>query len=246
MKILSWNVDGLNAILKKGFRQVIEQEQPDIICLQNIRESQDLDLKLDEYQTIYNLATDRKGYAGTLVLSKLNYENKSFGSDEEGRIIIVEYDKFYLINVYTPTSQHDFTRLDYRLAFNKELENIIKAIEDKPIILAGDLNVAHLDIDVVDPKVDKRKPGFSDVERQGFDNLLSLGLIDVYRYFYPDKKGSYTYWSNLRESRERNVGWRLDYFLVSESLKNKLLKTNILTEDLGSEHAPITLDIDLG
>lgn len=245
MKIISWNVDGLKAILNKGFIDDIIKEDPDLICLQNIRESEKIDLGLDNYQAVYSLASDRKGYAGTLVLSKIKYLNTQFGSDEEGRIIVVEYNDFYLINAYTPTSQHDFKRLDYRLAFNQELLDIIKAKQDKPIILAGDLNVAHLDIDVVNPSVDKRKPGFSDIERKGFDNLLALGLVDVYRYFYPDKAGSYTYWSNLRESRERNVGWRLDYFLVSDSLKNKLVSTKILVDVLGSEHAPIIMDIDI-
>lgn len=245
MKILSWNVDGLNAILKKGFYDVIKQEDPDFICLQNIRENDAVEINLNNYNLIWNFASDRKGYAGTLILSKEASLNHQLGSDEEGRIILVEYQDFYLINAYAPTSQAKFKRLDYRLAWNQELYDMAAKLKDKPVILAGNLNVAHNPIDLAEPMKDHNKPGFSDVEREDFDKLLQLGLVDSYRYIYPDKTGAYSYFSNLRQSKERNIGWRIDYILVSEALSNKIKNADILKDVSGSEHCPITLDITL-
>lgn len=244
MKILSWNVDGLSAILKKGLIELIKKENPDFICLQNIRENSEVPLNLDEYHKVWNCASDRKGYAGTLILSKEDIINSELGSDEEGRIIVAEYSAFYLINAYAPTSQSNLKRLDYRLAWNKELYDIVSAkIKEKNIIIAGDLNVAHYPIDVAQPVKDHNKPGFSKPERADLTKLLNLGLVDSYRYLYPAQAGEFTYFSNLRESKERNIGWRLDYILVSEQLSNNIKAANILKEINGSEHCPITLEI---
>ncbi len=254
MKIISWNINGIRAIVKKDFFEDISKMNPDIICLQETK-AQDGEVekalsKMTDYQQYYNSA-DRKGYSGTAILSKTKPISISndMGIDEhdsEGRLQCAEFDNFYLVNVYVPNSGQKLERLDYRKQWDLDFRNYLKNLEKtKPIVLCGDLNVAHHPIDLKNDKTNYNKTaGYTQIEIDGMDNLLDGGFVDSFRYFHPDKV-AYTYWSYRFNSRERNTGWRIDYFLTSNSLINKINKIEILSEYFGSDHCPVQLDIKI-
>ena len=251
MKIISWNVNGIRAVLKKGFLDFINDFNPDIICIQETKaHPEQVDLGLDNYKYKYWNSATKKGYSGTAIFSKtkpisvqndMNIEKH----DDEGRVICMELKNYFLVTVYTPNSKRDLSRLDYRakewdrdfLIYLKELEKI------KPIIFCGDLNVAHKEIDLKNPKTNKRNAGFTDEERLGFDNYINSGFLDTFR-MYNKEPNHYTWWSYMFNSRAKNVGWRIDYFCISEILKKKITKSIILPEIMGSDHAPILIEID--
>lgn len=246
MKIVSWNVNGIRACTGKGFCEFIKNVNADIICLQEIKIHEPLEiLELNKYNKCWNHA-QKKGYSGTAVFSKFNFKNvdTSLFDDTEGRIIALEYENFYLVNCYIPQARRDLSRLEYRLNFDKKLTEFLKNLERyKPVILCGDLNVAHQEIDLKNPKSNSGHSGFTIEERESFSNLLNEGFIDTFRYFYPDKKDSYTWWSYRKDVRKKNIGWRIDYFVISESLKNNLVNSLIYNEVQGSDHCPIGIEI---
>ncbi len=254
MKIVSWNINGIRAIVKKDFFEDISKMDPDIICLQETKaQNEEVEKalsKMTDYQQYYNSA-GRKGYSGTAILSKtkpISITN-DMGIDEhdtEGRLQCAEFDNFYLVNVYVPNSGQKLERLDYRKRWDVDLRNYLKNLEKtKPIVLCGDLNVAHQPIDLKNDKTNYNKTaGYTQIEIDGMDNLIDTGFVDSFRYFHPDKV-AYTYWSYRFNSRERNTGWRIDYFLASNSLIDKINKVEILSEYYGSDHCPIKLDIEM-
>ena len=251
MKILSWNVNGIRAVITKGFYDVVNNYKPDIICLQETKANKDqVNLQLPFYPYLYWNSAEKKGYSGTAIFSKVKPLNYHYGlnikkHDHEGRVITLEFKKYYLITVYTPNSKRELLRLDYRqkewdvdfLKFLKKLE------EKKPVILCGDLNVAHKEIDLKNPKNNRRNPGFSDEEREGFDNIVARGFVDTFREFNSEP-GNYSWWSYRSNARERNIGWRIDYFCLSPKLKSNLLNAAILPEVMGSDHAPILMELN--
>jgi len=252
MRLVSWNVNGLRAIMKKGFIESVKKINPDVLCLQEtkMQEGQlDLDVDLEEYEKYFNSA-QKKGYSGTAIFTKVKPVNVTYGMDKEehdkeGRIITAEFDDFYLVNVYTPNSKTELERLEYRMIWEDEFRNYLKELErTKPVIVCGDLNVAHKEIDLKNPSSNRKSAGFTDEERNKFTELLDAGFIDTFRYFYPDKEGAYTWWSYLTKARERNAGWRIDYFLVSESLKDRLVDSKIHSDIYGSDHCPVELEIN--
>lgn len=252
MKIISWNINGIRAITKKDFFDDISTMNPDILCLQETK-AQDAEVKsalgvLTDYHQYYNSA-ERKGYSGVTILSKtepisVSYDMGIEEHDQEGRVLCAEFDDFYLVNVYVPNSGQALVRLDYRQKWDEDFRNYLNNLQKiKPVILCGDLNVAHQAIDLKNDKSNYNKTaGYTQIEIDGMDNLLGKGFVDSYRYFYPDKV-QYTYWSYRFKARERNTGWRLDYFLVSNSLMEKVKKVEILSEFYGSDHCPIILEI---
>lgn len=250
MKFISWNVNGLRAAVRKGFMDVVAELDADFICLQEIKLSEgQLELDLPEYREYYNYA-EKKGYSGTAIFAKseplsVRYDMGIEEHDKEGRIICLEYPEFFLVTVYTPNSQRGLARLSYRERWEDDFLKYLKGLEEtKPVIVCGDLNVAHEDIDLANPKTNHKNAGFTDEERAKLDTLLAAGFIDTYRYFYPDKTEVYSWWSNFAKSRERNIGWRIDYFLASESLKPRLLDADIHMDIMGSDHCPIELTAD--
>ncbi|MFL8952929.1 exodeoxyribonuclease III [Helcococcus kunzii] len=247
MKLISWNVNGLRAVMNKGFMEYIEQEDPDIICLQEIKLAKgQLEVDLPQYHEFYNYA-ERRGYSGTAIFTKEEPLSHSYGigieeHDKEGRVITLEYEDFYLVTCYTPNSKRGLLRLDYRQVWEYDFRNyLLKLNKTKPIILCGDLNVAHKEIDLANPKSNRRNAGFTDEERQKFTELLDAGFIDTFRYFYPDIPEMYSWWSYITKARERNVGWRIDYFVVSEDFEDRLLDASIHMEQEGSDHCPVVL-----
>jgi len=251
MKIISWNVNGIRAVIKKGFYDFMDDYNPDIICLQETKASEDqVDLKLDEYPYKYWNAAEKKGYSGTAIFSKIKPISitNDIGidkHDQEGRVITAEFNNFFLVTVYTPNSKRELLRLDYRqkewdIDFLKYLKDLEKS---KPVVFCGDLNVAHKEIDLKNPKTNRRNAGFTDEERMGFDNYISAGFIDTFREFEKGE-GHYTWWSYMFQARSRNVGWRIDYFCISESLRTKLKKSYILKDVMGSDHAPVVMEIN--
>ncbi len=249
MKLISWNVNGLRACVRKGFLDYFEEVDGDIFCVQEIKlQEGQIDLDLEGYYQYWNYA-EKKGYSGTAVFTKEKPLSVKYGlgmkeHDREGRVITLEFEKFYLVNVYTPNSQRELTRLDYRMKWDDDFRNYIKKLDSiKPVILCGDLNVAHKEIDLKNPDTNRRSAGFTDEERGKMTELLGSGFIDTFRYFYPDKKDVYSWWSYMRKSRDRNIGWRIDYFIVSERLKNFLKDAEIHSEVLGSDHCPVVLEV---
>ena len=249
MKLISWNVNGLRSVLGKGFVKYIEHENPDILCLQEIKSNQDqIDKILEKYEHhIWNSA-EKKGYSGTAIFSKIKPISVKLGKeileDKEGRVIVAEFNHFFLVNVYTPNSQRGLTRLKHRLEWDKRFYDLLKGLEkDKPIIFCGDLNVAHKDIDIARPKDNVMNAGFTPEERASFDNYTNNGLIDSFRHFHPTLKDNYTWWSYMHKARERNIGWRIDYFCLSDSLKNHLVSANILKDIQGSDHCPVSIEL---
>tara|TARA_B110000495_G_scaffold86068_1_gene74159 strand:+ start:260 stop:1021 length:762 start_codon:yes stop_codon:yes gene_type:complete len=250
MKIISWNVNGIRAVLKKNFMEFMNEYNPDIICLQETKASEEqVDLKLENYPYKYWNSAVKKGYSGTAIFSKyapVSVENdlKIEKHDMEGRVITFELNNYYLITVYTPNSKRDLSRLNYR---NKEWDvdflNYLKKLEEKkPVVFCGDLNVAHNEIDLKNPKTNKKNAGFTLEEREGFNNLVDSGFVDTFRMFNSEE-GHYTWWSYMFNARARNIGWRIDYFCASNIIKNKITKSIILPEVLGSDHAPILIEI---
>lgn len=246
-KYISWNVNGLRAVIKKGFLEYIEEEKPDIIGLQEIKLSEgQLDLEIPGYNMYYNYA-ERKGYSGTAIFTKEKPINVTYGigieeHDNEGRVITAEFSEYYFVTVYTPNSKDKLLRLDYRMIWEDEFLKYLKNLEkSKPVIVCGDLNVAHKEIDLKNPKTNTRNPGFTIEERNKFTNLLDSGFIDTFRYFYPDKEFAYSWWSYRGNARKNNTGWRIDYFCVSESLKNRITDAEIQSNIEGSDHCPVVL-----
>jgi len=249
MKLISWNVNGLRACLNKGFLDYFHKVDADIFCIQEtkLQEGQ-IKLDLEGYYQYWNYA-EKKGYSGTAVFTKIKPLSVSYGigieeHDKEGRVITLEFDDFYLVNVYTPNSQRELARLDYRMKWEDDFREYLKNLEkNKPVIVCGDLNVAHKEIDIKNPEVNRRNAGFTDEEREKMTILLESGFVDTFRYFYPDKKDAYTWWSYMRKAREKNIGWRIDYFLVSKSLVNRLKSAAIHSDVMGSDHCPVELVI---
>ncbi len=245
MKLISWNVNGLRAVIKKGFFDSMELMNPDIICLQEIKmqEGQAV-IDLPEYEEYYNYAV-RPGYSGTAIFTKITPKSVSYGlniehHDNEGRVITLEFEDYYLVNVYTPNSQRKLERLDYRMEWEVDFRNYLKELDKvKPVILCGDLNVAHKEIDLKNPSTNRKSAGFTDEERGKMTDLLDAGFTDTFRYFYPDKTDAYSWWSYFAKSRERNVGWRIDYFVVSDRFTEKLENAFISPEIMGSDHCPV-------
>lgn len=249
MKLISWNVNGLRACVGKGFLDYFHQADADIFCVQEtkLQEGQ-IQLELDGYEQYWNYA-EKKGYSGTAVFTKKKPLAVSYGigieeHDHEGRVITLEYEDFYFVTVYTPNSQNELARLDYRMKWEDDFLAYIKKLEEtKPVVYAGDLNVAHREIDLKNPKTNRKNAGFTDEERQKFSNVLANGMIDTYRYFYPDQTGVYSWWSYRFQARQKNAGWRIDYFVVSECLRDRLISADIHTDVYGSDHCPIELVI---
>lgn len=251
MKFISWNVNGLRACVDKGFADTFRRLDADFFCLQEtkLQEGQ-LDLSFDGYDAYWNYA-EKKGYSGTAIFSRHKPLSVSYGigvveHDNEGRVITLEMPGFYLVTVYTPNSQDGLKRLDYRMKWEDAFLTYIKALDAvKPVVVCGDLNVAHKEIDLKNPKSNRRNAGFTDEEREKFSAFLGAGFIDSFRYFYPDAEGAYSWWSYRFKAREKNAGWRIDYFVVSESLKDRLAGASIHTDVYGSDHCPVEVDIDL-
>lgn len=245
MKLISWNVNGLRAAIKKGFVDIFKEFDADIFCVQEIKlQEGQIELNFEGYHDYWNYA-EKKGYSGTAVFTKRKPLCVTYGMDieehdNEGRIITLEYDSFILVNVYTPNSKRELLRLDYRMIWEDDFRNyLLKLCENKPVIVCGDLNVAHKEIDLKNPKTNRKNAGFTDEERDKMTELLSAGFIDTFRYFYPDKEDAYTWWSNFSKARERNVGWRIDYFITSSSFEKSLADAVIYPEIYGSDHCPI-------
>lgn len=249
MKFISWNVNGLRACVGKGFLESFQKLDADIFCLQETKmQAGQLDLDLPGYHQYYNYA-EKKGYSGTALFTKKKPISVTYGigieeHDHEGRVITAEFEDFYFITVYVPNSQNELARLDYRMQWEKDFLAYIKKLEEtKPVIYCGDLNVAHNEIDLKNPKTNRHNAGFTDEERGAFSRVIESGMIDTYRYFYPDKKDIYSWWSYRFHAREKNAGWRIDYFVVSESLKDRLVSADIHTDIEGSDHCPVELVI---
>ncbi|MBR1866784.1 MAG: exodeoxyribonuclease III [Lachnospiraceae bacterium] len=251
MKCISWNVNGIRACVGKGFLDFFKEADADIFCIQEskMQEGQ-LELELAGYHQYWNYA-EKKGYSGTAVFTKKEPLSVKNGigveeHDKEGRVITLEFDRFYLVTVYTPNSQNELARLSYRMEWEDAFLSYLKALEEhKPVIVCGDMNVAHQEIDLKNPKTNRKNAGFTDEEREKFSNLLAHGFVDTYRYFYPDQEGVYSWWSYRFKAREKNAGWRIDYFLVSETLVGQLQDAKIRTEVMGSDHCPVELELTL-
>ncbi len=251
MKLVSWNVNGLRACVTKGFLDFFRESDADIFCIQEskLQEGQ-IDLDLDGYFQYWNYA-EKKGYSGTAMFCRQEPLRVTYGigveeHDHEGRVITAEFDSFYAVTCYTPNSQNELRRLDYRMTWEDAFLAYLKALDaQKPVILCGDLNVAHEEIDLKNPKTNRKNAGFTDEERGKMTALLQSGFIDTYRYFYPDTEGVYSWWSYRFRAREKNAGWRIDYFIASQSLEKKLRGAKIHTDVFGSDHCPVELDVDL-
>lgn len=251
MKLISWNVNGLRAAVKKGFLEYFEEVDADIFCLQEtkLQEGQ-IELDLKTYKDYWNYAV-KKGYSGTAIFTKVEPLSVQYGlgipeHDTEGRVITLEFEEFFMVTVYTPNSQAELKRLDYCMTFEDAILEYIKNLDKtKPVVLCGDLNVAHEEIDLKNPKTNRKNAGFSDEERAKFSAFLDAGFIDSFRYFYPDLTDAYSWWSYRMNARARNTGWRIDYFVVSKRLKDKLVDAKIHSEVLGSDHCPVELELNL-
>ena len=251
MKLISWNVNGLRACITKGFEDFFKEADADMFCIQEtkMQEDQAEEIQYEGYYRYMNSAV-KKGYSGTMVFTKQEPISVTYGlgieeHDQEGRIITLEYDKFYLVCCYTPNSKRELERLDYRMVWEDEMLKYFKRLEEtKPVVYCGDLNVAHCEIDIKNPATNHHSAGFTDEERNKFSVLLSNGFIDTYRYLYPEKV-EYSWWSYMRQAREKNIGWRIDYFVVSEALKKYISDAKIHTEVLGSDHCPIELELNI-
>ena len=250
MKLISWNVNGIRACLNKGFSDFFKEVNADIFCLQETKcHPEQINLEFEGYTSYWNSA-ERKGYSGTAIFTKKQPVNVTYGigieeHDKEGRIITLEFENFYLVTNYTPNAKRELERLDYRMVWEDEIRKyLLELNKKKPVIMCGDLNVAHEEIDLKNPKTNRKNAGFTDDEREKFTELLNSGFIDTFRYFYPDTTGIYSWWSYRFNARKNNAGWRIDYFIVSELLKDRLVSANIHTEDLGSDHCPVELIIE--
>ena len=250
MKLISWNVNGLRACIGKGFLDFVNFIDADVICLQETKlQPHQIELDLPQYHIYWNSA-DKKGYSGTAIWAKTPALSVRYGLDEdvhnhEGRAITLEYPDFYLVNLYVPNSQNELARIDYRMQWEDDLRRYLQKLDaEKPVILCGDLNVAHEDIDLKNPGPNRGAAGFSDQERGKLNELLAAGFTDSFRYLYPDATGMYSWWSMRFRARERNAGWRIDYFLVSSRLADKIEKAEILMDVMGSDHCPVLLELN--
>lgn len=250
MKFISWNVNGLRACVQKGFLDFFNSIDADFFCIQESKlQVGQIDLDLPGYHQYWNYA-EKKGYSGTAIFAKSKALSVSYGigideHDKEGRVITLEYDNFYLVTCYTPNSQNELKRLPYRMQWEDDFREYLKTLDaKKPVILCGDLNVAHNEIDLKNPKTNRKNAGFSDEERAKMTELLSSGFTDTFRYFYPDAEGIYSWWSYRFKAREKNAGWRIDYFITSKRINDKLKKAAIHTDVLGSDHCPVEVDIE--
>ena len=251
MKLVSWNVNGLRACMGKGFAEFLEKENPDVICLQETKMQQEqADFDFAGYREYWNSA-EKKGYSGTAIFSREEPISVTYGigmeeADAEGRVICAEFEQFYLVTVYTPNAQRELVRIDFRMAFEDAFrEYLLKLHEKKPVVVCGDMNVAHKPIDLKNPKSNIGNAGFSYEERGKFSELLAAGFNDTFRMLYPDKEEAYSWWSYMFKSRERNTGWRIDYFLVTDELKEKVQDSVILSDVMGSDHCPVELLLEV-
>ena len=249
-KFISWNVNGLRACVGKGFTDFFEKIDADIFCLQETKVSEgQIEFAPEGYYCYWNYA-EKKGYSGTAIFSKEEPLNVTYGMgieehDHEGRVVTLEMQDFYLVNVYVPNSRDGLVRLDYRMEWEDAFRQYVKRLDEKkPVIICGDLNVAHKEIDLKNPKGNRRNAGFTDEERDKFTALLSEGFVDTYRYFYPDQEGVYSWWSYRFKAREKNAGWRIDYFVVSQRLSERLVSASIHTDIYGSDHCPVSIEIN--
>ena len=250
MKFISWNVNGLRACVQKGFLDFFNSIDADFFCIQESKlQAGQIDLDLPGYHQYWNYA-EKKGYSGTAIFAKNEPLSVSYGigieeHDKEGRVITLEYDDFYLVTCYTPNSQNELKRLPYRMQWEDDFREYLKTLDaKKPVVLCGDLNVAHNEIDLKNPKTNRKNAGFSDEERAKMTELLGSGFTDTFRYFYPDAEGIYSWWSYRFKAREKNAGWRIDYFITSKRINDKLKKAAIHTDVLGSDHCPVEVDIE--
>lgn len=251
MKFISWNVNGLRACVGKGFAEAFASLDADFFCLQETKmQHGQLDLQYDGYESYWNYA-DKKGYSGTAIYARRKPLSVSYGlgideHDKEGRVVTLEYDNFFIVTVYTPNSQDELRRLDYRMTWEDAFRDYLCRLDaQKPVVVCGDMNVAHKEIDLKNPKSNRRNPGFTDEEREKFGTLLDAGFTDTFRHFYPDREGIYSWWSYRFQARAKNAGWRIDYFLTSKRLDDKLVSADIHTEIFGSDHCPVEVVIDL-
>ena len=251
MKFISCNVNGLRACVGKGFAEAFASLDADFFCLQETKmQHGQLDLQFDGYESYWNYA-DKKGYSGTAIYARRKPLSVSYGlgideHDKEGRVVTLEYDNFFIVTVYTPNSQDELRRLDYRMTWEDAFRDYLCRLDaQKPVVVCGDMNVAHKEIDLKNPKSNRRNPGFTDEEREKFGTLLDAGFTDTFRHFYPDREGIYSWWSYRFQARAKNAGWRIDYFLTSKRLDDKLVSADIHTEIFGSDHCPVEVVIDL-
>ena len=251
MKLISWNVNGLRAVVNKGFGDIFNNFNSDIFCIQETKMQEgQLDINFEGYYKFFNSA-ERKGYSGTAIFTKIKPLMVTYGinieeHDKEGRVITLEFNDFYLVNCYTPNAQRELTRLEYRMKWEDDFREYLNNLNDiKPVILCGDLNVAHNEIDLKNPKPNVGNAGFTNEEREKMTELLKSGFVDSFRYLYPDKKDEYSWWSYMGKAREKNVGWRIDYFIVSDKIKDKIKDAKIYPEVFGSDHCPVELEIIL-
>ena len=251
MKFISWNVNGLRACVGKGFAEAFASLDADFFCLQETKmQHGQLDLQFDGYESYWNYA-DKKGYSGTAIYARRKPLSVSYGlgideHDKEGRVVTLEYDNFFIVTVYTPNSQDELRRLDYRMTWEDAFRDYLCRLDaQKPVVVCGDMNVAHKEIDLKNPKSNRRNPGFTDEEREKFGTLLDAGFTDTFRHFYPDREGIYSWWSYRFQARAKNAGWRIDYFLTSKRLDDKLVSADIHTEIFGSDHCPVEVVIDV-
>lgn len=249
MKLISWNVNGIRACVEKGFLDFFKEIDADVFCLQETKlQAGQIELPLEGYHQYWNYA-EKKGYSGTALFCKQEPLSVAYGigieqHDHEGRVITAEFDDFYVVTVYTPNSQDELRRLDYRMEWETDFKAYLKGLEQKkPVLVCGDLNVAHQEIDLKNPKTNRRNAGFTDEERGKMTELLSDGFVDTFRYFYPDQKDIYSWWSYRFQARSKNAGWRIDYFLASKALSERLVDAKIHTQVLGSDHCPVELEI---
>ena len=251
LKLISWNVNGIRACITKGFKEFFEKENADIFCIQETKCMQDqIELEFKGYQSYWNSA-EKKGYSGTAIFTKQKPITIKYGigieeHDKEGRVITLEFEKFYMVNVYTPNSKRELERLDYRMIWENEMRKYLLHLnEKKPVIMCGDLNVAHEEIDLKNPKTNRHNAGFTDEEREKMTELLNSGFTDSFRYLYPNKEEAYSWWSYMGRAREKNIGWRIDYFLVSNDIKENIKEAKIFPEIYGSDHCPVGLEIKI-
>ena len=251
MKLISWNVNGIRACITKGFREFFNGIEADIFCIQETKcQKGQIELEFKGYKSYWNSA-EKKGYSGTAIFTKNDPINVTYGigieeHDKEGRIITLEFQDFYLVNNYTPNSKRELERLEYRTIWEDEIRKYLLSLNNKkPVIMCGDLNVAHKEIDLRNPKTNRRNAGFTDEERQKMTELLDSGFTDTFRYLYPNKENEYSWWSYMGNAREKNVGWRIDYFITSKDIEQKITEAKIYQEIMGSDHCPVELDIEI-
>ena len=249
MKLISWNVNGIRACVNKGFKDFFNEIDADIFCVQETKcQEGQIELEFEGYKSFWNSA-EKKGYSGTAIFTKIDPLSVRYGigieeHDKEGRVITLEFEKFYMVDIYTPNSKRELERLDYRQIWEDEIRKYLSKLnESKPVIMCGDLNVAHKEIDLKNPKTNRGNAGFTDEERNKMTELLNAGFVDTFRYLYPDKEEQYTWWSYMGRAREKNVGWRIDYFIVSKDIKDKIVDAKIYPEVMGSDHCPVGLEM---